>query len=187
MEDVPNIHRAVLMSVMLSFFIGAMITYIWRQSFVAKKVVVVGIIGLLCFEMSYFMHSYVIDAKISQAAVRHNEMKDISNYLIEHIDEYDVVYAPTIAHLPIHYLFHAGIFDASLSGQFKKDMSIERVGKVNFFPNQCPSGFKSSLIATARTLVIDRAECTQDGQMKTIETIKRADGFDAYYVRVFAD
>jgi hypothetical protein len=151
-----------------------------------KRFVLAGLTALLLFELAYFGHTYIIHAPVTQAAARHNEMKDLSLYMMYHAGEYDAVYAPTIAHLPLHYLFHATIFDRSLAGKFGEDSVLTQVGNVYFNAEQCPSDFLNYALLPKKVLIIDRVECGTKLQLKTLVTIKRADGHDAYTIKAFS-
>jgi hypothetical protein len=112
-------------------------------------------------------------------------MKTVALYLVEHAGEYEAVYAPTISHLPLHYLFHARNFDFALAGRFGRDSVIDTIDNIHFNAEKCPSDFLDFNTLPIKSLIVDRIECGAKTTLKDIVTIKRADGHDAYVIKAF--
>lgn len=183
LDDVPNVHRTVSMSVffvLLTTYAFAQISTIgWKR--IQFRTVLLVLVGI---ESVYFWHQWMIHAPSSQTAYRGDDRTALAKYVIENEDKFDQIYLPQDAK-PLYYLFYSNSFDASLSGQFQKNIRLSGYGKVHFTKNNCPSEEILSQM-TPHSLLVDRGECTTNGPLEQIAIIKRVNATDSFRAYMLA-
>ncbi len=183
LDDVPNVHRTVTMSVffvLLTTYAYAKISTIgWKGiPFRTLLLVLVGI------ESVYFWHQWIVHSPSSQTAHRGDDRTALARYVIENKDRFDQIYLPQDAK-PLYYLFYSNTFDASLAGQFQKNIRLTEYGNVHFTKNNCPSEEILSQM-TPHSLLVDRGECSTTGPLESVATIKRVNSTDSFRVYTLA-
>lgn len=183
LDDVPNVHRTVTMSVffvLLTTYAYAQIGTIHWKRFQLRWLLLV----LVGIESVYFWHQWMTHSPASQTVHRGDDRTALARYIIENQDRYDQIYLPQDAK-PLYYLFYSNSFDASLAGQFQKNIRLSQFGKVHFTKNNCPS--EEILAAmTPRSLLVDRGECSTAGPLEGIATIKRVNATNSFRIYVLA-
>lgn len=177
LDDVPNVHRTVTMSVffvLLTTYAFSQISSIgWKRiQFRSLLLILVGI------ESVYFWHQWMVHSPSSQTAYRGDDRTALARFVIENQDRFDQIYLPQDAK-PLYYLFYSDTFDASLAGQFQKNIRLTQYGKVHFTKNNCPSEEILSAM-TPRSLLVDRGECTTNGPLERVTVIKRVNATDSF-------
>ncbi len=179
-DDSPNVHRALLMSVLAVFFIPLAlkqldlyrwrsISLIWPLSF------------LMLMELAYFWHQYTDPTTQFQALVRGDDKKQQALYLIDQAPVYQKVFASSQESLPFYYLFYSQNFDPNLAGQLKTEMKFDQINGIEFLDTNCPSYF-FSYQPGVKTLVIDRSECDLNHYLTELKMIYRVNQTEAFRV-----
>lgn len=183
LDDVPNVHRTVTMSVffvLLTTYAYAQISKIGWKGIPFRTLLLV----LVSIEGVYFWHQWIVHSPSSQTAHRGDDRTALARYVIDNQDRFDQIYLPQDAK-PLYYLFYSNSFDASLAGQFQKNIRLSEYGNVHFTKNNCPSEEILSQM-TPRSLLIDRGECTTSGPLEHTATIKRVNATDSFRMYVLA-
>lgn len=179
-EDAPNVHRSLLMGVLLVIGVAGIIQYSWARSFRGKRLILAGLLSFMIFEIAYFWHQYSVHSATSQALSRNHETTLLAHYLIDHAREYTAVAAPAESRLAIRYLFYSQRFDKELAGQFGKDMHIEQLDNIRFAFEGCNSIRDEVKRVGGVYLLIDTHICPKREGINMVSEIKRDDGTLAY-------
>ena len=134
-DDVPNIHRAALMPVILSILSGLLLSVFYKLP--KKKIVFTGFILLIVFESLYFFNKYAIHADKFQQVYRSPAMKNLAQFLNEKQNQVDDIYIERKGESAIYYLFYNQIYDSKLSTQFQTKLQIPQVNNVHFTEHEC--------------------------------------------------
>lgn len=182
LEDAPNVHRALLMGILICVFWGVVIDAVWRNLdgvFMWLKVVLVT--GLV-FESLYFWHQYAVHAPITQATFRNTDVDELIREVIRFKPDYGKIVMPAQSQAALRYLFATQQFDKNLAGQFTDHIYINHIGNIYFDSNACPSQSLQPDLDSRPKLIIDRAECPINETLTLIKTIKVAEVYDAYRI-----
>lgn len=156
-DDVPNVHRAIVMSVLLTLPLGYLFarTKKWRWGRVPIWPV---ILMLLTVEFGYFWHKYLLQAPAYQAHARQEDIHHSTKELVKLHDQYEQVWTFSGAANTLYYLFLTDDFSPAYASQFEKKLYIPQVDNVNFYEGDCPS---TDIIAKATTndLIIANEVC----------------------------
>lgn len=187
LDEVPNIHRTVVMAplwAMLIAFAAELLAKTWPKR---SNVVWVVIAGAFLLESIHFWHYYQNLYSLSSSLSRSDEQKTLSLWLIEHQGQYETIYAPVGELLPIHYLFHLQRFPGELAGKFSKGMEIESIDSITFIDDSCPSETLSELeIVPYKAIVVDRSDCKLLPGYNEVGALQYFNQLDAYSLRAAA-
>lgn len=136
-DDVPNIHRAALMPVMLSIISGISVFFIYKLSLKYKLIISSIFIILLSFECFYFFNKYSVHSGKFEQVYRSPAMKNMAKYLREQENKFDNIYVERKGETAIYYLFYNQIFNKELSAQFQKKLQIPQVNSIHFTQHEC--------------------------------------------------
>lgn len=177
LDDVPNLHRAAMVGVMLIFPITLCFAYLEKLQWKKINLQVLAILCIL-FELVYFGHQFTIHMPYVQSTFRGDDRTSLAKYLIAHHQEFDTVYLPQDAK-PLYYLFFSGNFDPKLAGQFGENIKLKGIDNLAFIGDNCPSQ-TTEASPSAKSLVVDRAECpTKEGYFQ-IGQVKRYEGSGSF-------
>lgn len=181
LEDAPNVHRSLLMGILLPLLFGYFIWQALKETFVFKKLILSGLGLFFAYELLYFAHMYIQHSTVTEAPYRNTESSLAANYILDHKKEYQAIYAPQMDQLPLRMLFEEKRFDSNLAGQFTTHIYIQKIDSISFSKTNCP-GDELIVNPSLDNLLISRVECSQPSGFTRIDTIKRADGHDAYAI-----
>jgi len=179
LDDVPNVHRSVLMVVVFSLVSGFFWSYIAQMRFLGKRIVLGLLVTLMVLESVHFWHYYRNLASASTTAFRKGEQSLLAKYLRTNVADYSAVYVPSGEMLPVHYLFQQQNFDPELAQQFETGILLDQIDKVIFVEEACPSALPS-LASQSGILLVDRAECRENPAFIQIDSLKQFTQTDAY-------
>jgi 4-amino-4-deoxy-L-arabinose transferase-like glycosyltransferase len=181
-EDTPNVHRALLMGVLLVMVLGMIAGWLAKQPFWNKKCIISLLVLFFVFEMAYFWHHYSVHDMTSQAQYRNNETTLLAQYLILEASAYDGVIAPTDSRLALRYLFYSGRFDKELAGKFGHKIHIEAIDTIRFSFGGCSSLMEELSPEKREFMVIDTDSCPLKEDATLIHEVLRDDGSLAYRI-----
>lgn len=172
LDDVPNIHRATLLGILLIFpitYAFACCEYVkWKQF--GSQLILLGILGI---EMIYFWHQFSIHTVAVQSEFRGDDRTTLAKFLKDHHTEYDLIYLPHDAK-PLYYLFETKNFDPALAGQFGENIKLDRVDNLTFTASNCAHEIENIRV-TPKSLIISRANCIRPEGYEQVDQILRAD------------
>ena len=176
-DFVPHAHRAILMILLL-----ILIAAYGYKSLVQIRVV---LIILLITELVFFWHQYSHHSASYQSRLRNDGDKELAKYIIEHDKEYERFIIPMFERLPVYYAYFSGNYNAALAGQFRNELKIDRIGKVEFFTDWCPTKYLKSEDLSPGALVVDNGDCPGVPGYQEIDTFVRRDGTRAYKLLIW--
>jgi len=136
-DDVPNVHRALLMGLGLAFPVAylASRTLHWR---IWRVPVWLLIVGIWLFEFSYFGVQYLYQAPHYQAFARQADSREmVEKVALEH-EEYERVFLPSSPANSLYYLWLKQDFSAEYASRFSSHLYIADVDNLLFYPENCP-------------------------------------------------
>lgn len=173
-DFVPHAHRAIL--IILPLILIAAYGYLAIRRF--RLVILI----LLILELVYFWHQYSKHEASYQSRLRNGGNRGLARYVIAHEKEYKQVIIPMFERLPLYYAYFSGNYDSSLAGQFQNEIKINRIGKVQFFADWCPTKYLKPDQLAPGTLVVDNGDCPGVDGYQEIDSFVRRDGTRAYKV-----
>ena len=176
-DFVPHAHRAIIMILPL-----VLIAAYGYKALVRFRVVLV---ILLIAELIFFWHQYSHHSASYQSILRNDGDKEVTRYVIAHEDEYERIVMPMFARLPVYYAYFTGNYSTLLAGQFRNELKIDRIGKVEFFTDWCPTKYLKPEELQPRTLVVDNGDCPGVDGYDEIDSFVRRDGTRAYKILVW--
>lgn len=192
-EDMPNMQRAVFLTIpiaLLAGFGGSRI-YAWMCQVSHKKRIgnIIGVILASIFfcviagEAIFFWHHYQVIAPSHRSFYRNDGNIAIMQEIYAMEKNYDQIVVPDFDELPIYYLFFKGDVTTIHPGIFKKKMEIDHIGKLYFLPTLCPSKeFDLKKYANTKVLIIDQGDCGKRGDIHEIRTLVRRDSTNAFRI-----
>jgi 4-amino-4-deoxy-L-arabinose transferase-like glycosyltransferase len=177
LDDVPNVHRAAMVGVMLIFPITLCFAYLEKLEWRKINAQTIGILCILV-EFVYFWHQFTIHMPFVQSTFRGDDRTSLAKYLVAHHKEYDKVYLPQDAK-PLYYLYFGNNFDPKLAGKFGENIRLPSVDNLVFIGDNCPSQTEEAS-PSANSLVIDRAECTSKEGYFQIAQVMRHEGSGSF-------
>lgn len=169
-DFVPHAHRSLMMILPL-----VLIAAYGYQSVRRFRVFLV---ALLIFELIFFWHQYAHHSASYQSRLRNDGDKEIARYVITHEGQYDRIIIPMFERLPVYYAYFLNNYNASLT--FRNELKIDRIGKVEFFTDWCPTKYLRDL--SPNTLVVDNGDCPGAEGYQEIDSFVRRDGTRAYKI-----
>lgn len=183
-NDVPNIHRAALESVLFPLLLAPAAYFVARTRFPFKKIVLSAFVVTLCVEVLLFWQVYARMYPTTSGYDRQDEQIQLATWLKENADRYERVYVPGNEVMPLFYLFVQNSYPSELAGQFSYGISVPRIGNVYFVESHCPS-LEREVQEFARTnpgsvVAADRSECESSPDFALMQTIRHKDTTSAY-------
>ncbi len=182
LDDVPNVHRTVAMSVFFVFPITYALTKITKLGNLGKLAILC-ITILTSGEFIYFWHQFGVHAPSAQTVARGDDRTTLAHFVLTHKDEYDKVFLPRDAKA-LYFLFYSNNYDASLAGKFTSNIMVSGFDNLVFIDNNCVTSV-ANLPITPKSLVIDRGECIPVTGSIPLKTILRADGTPSFRTQIF--
>jgi 4-amino-4-deoxy-L-arabinose transferase-like glycosyltransferase len=183
LDDVPNIHRSVILVVLIALLSG-IAWYLLAQIRVWKKgILLIPILVLLALETIYFWHYYANLGSGATTAYRKDEQRALARWLQQNKDHYSDIYVPGSEMLPVHYLFTQHNFAPQLAQQFRLGLELDQIDNIHFSPGLCPTRYVQ-LADPHGVVVIDRSECPANSLYQEISRIKHLDQTDGYVLLV---
>lgn len=182
-DDVPNIHRAILMILPLIF--TAALGFAKIENFKYKIFSPYLWLGLfLIIESIYFFHQYLRHTASFKSFLRNDGNREVILSLKKQEAKFQKIMISTYDTLPLYYLFFTNNFDPSLAGKFRRNIEINQIGKVEFIEDWCSSKKAQIDKLPAKTLIIDNGDCEGKAGLKDIELILRKDSTRAFKLLV---
>jgi hypothetical protein len=188
LEEVPNIHRTLIMSwVWAIIFAIAAYLLVKAKLFKRYRVITVTIITVvLTVEVVYFWHAYTTLDYESNFIYRDDNKKLLANWLIQNGHNYDQIIIPNQNNLLLYYLFFKQDFSADYIGQFDLGWYIDHLD--NIYPHDDVCGMaidQKTMNATERIAVVSTEPCLVSLPLTatTIETINRKNLTHAYTIQ----
>lgn len=180
----PHAHRSIAM--ILPFVLLATYGASNFFSLFKKKTLLVGVLLVFLFlESVYFWHQYSWHEAVERSILRNGGDRELAQYLITRRSQYDRIFAPAVARLPIYYLYFSKNVDRSLAGKFRRELYIDTVGMLTFLPTECVSREVPADKLSGRVLVVDYAGCpSPPNRFRSIDGIVRRDSTAAYTMLV---
>lgn len=184
LEDVPNVHRATQVGVLITLLLAFAGAYLSKVSYRQHvlKVLLGGFLLVMVLETVYFWHYYTRLSAQTTTLFRAEEQRSLAHFLLDNQLQYDQIIVPSRPATALHYLFHKQDFSSDLAGTFSIGMHREKIDNTIFIDNDCPSSSLPADISllTPESLIINRAHCTTPPELKEVGTIKYIDQTDAY-------
>lgn len=158
-DDVPNIHRTVLMAPMLAILVALPLHFIKQIRFRKFNFVVI-LMTIIAFESIYFWNKYTVHSDAAQLLHRGPAVSELIEYISLEKNNYDQIFVPKEDELALFYLFHNQIYNPELSGRMKKSLEIDQIGNVFFIPTVCD--YEDGFFDQSRgkkNLIIQKKEC----------------------------
>jgi hypothetical protein len=191
-DDVPNIHRSALLSIMIIF---PVVWSLHRIKNPLKSTIIWIIFAVISVEFLYFAKIYVFHSADYQSIYRHDEIRSVIQYVNEHEENYDKIMMPFYQNSALYYLFSNGDFSKEYAGNFENEIYIPKIGKIEFYKEQCPSKILRERVKTSdvetktKMLVIDGGEgvCGKPeiGDIAELDKIVAANHIEAYKIYEF--
>ena len=176
LDEVPNVHRAAMLSVTSLFLIGFVSLRLLKTKILSIPALWF-FIPLILLEFSYFQHQYYAQGPAAQEFARYDVRTILTKRIIELRPSYKAIILPREI-FPIYYLFYNHNFDPALAGKFSKNLFINQIDNIHFIDTDCPSESKD--LPIENTLIVDMAQCLMMPGYKTVEITHHANGTDAY-------
>ncbi len=185
-DFVPHAHRSIMM--ILPLVLIAAYGYLSLRSLIPQyRVLPILLVFLLTLELIYFWHGYDRHSASYQSVLRNDGDKEVARYVLAHENEYERVVMPMFARLPVYYAYFSGNYSASLAGQFRNEIKIDRIGKVEFFTDWCPTKYLKPEEITTNTLIVDGGDCPGQVGYQEIDSFVRRDGTRAYKLLIMKE
>lgn len=170
-DDIPNVHRSILMGIVLSILIAYLFsrTSQWK---IINVSVWMAIAFFMLLEFIYFGISYSIQAPKYQAVARHADSRKIVDDIVSNQANYNKVFVSVEPANPLYYLFLKSDFSDHYAGKFQRGLKIEDIDNVNFFDNNCPETEIVELMEPEDMLIIHEA-CYDQIKTNTLIIFKR--------------
>lgn len=191
-DDVPNVHRATLMPLILSILSGLLLSVFYKLP--KKKIIFTCFMFLVIFESFYFFNKYAVHAGKFQQVYRSPAMKNLAYYLAEQKNNYDSIYIERKGETAIYYLFYNQIYDSKLNQQFQTKLQIPQVESIHFTKHECvypglietDLSQKTSLFIVSSSCYDERPKILEDHpKLQEIAQIKSSQGDAIFKVYQF--
>jgi len=181
-NDVPNIHRAVLMVVLLPFVFAPAWYFLTKMRVPFKNWIIAVTLALLLAEVVLFWQGYSRIYSSWTGFARQDEQLQLAQWLKENASKYERVYVPGNEVMPLFFLFAQNRYPAELAGEFSYGISIPQIDSVYFVDTHCPSELAEvrALVGTMNVLLAERSECDSSAEFAVIDHIEHLDTSKAY-------
>lgn len=181
-NDVPNIHRAALMVVLLPLVFAPAWYLLTKVRLPLKLLIVTVSFALLFAEVVVFWQGYSRIYSSWTGFSRQDEQLQLANWLQENAVQYERVYVPGNEVMPLFYLFAQNRYPAELAGQFSSGITVPQIDNVYFVDTHCPSEIQEvrELVGTMNVLLAERSECDSASEFAVVDYIEHLDTSKAY-------
>ena len=181
-DDMPNMHRSLLMIIPLVFLLTIGILnaekILSAYSSLIRKGYWMFIIGILCVEVVYGTHQYYSHAGALNAFLRTDGNKQLALYLKENRKSFSKVIVPFNDWMPLYYLFYTNDFNKKYIGHVPLEFRIPQIDNIFFVDRGCPSDAFVKL--PKDVLIVDIGNCKEIDRYIKIGQLSRRDGTIAY-------
>jgi hypothetical protein len=184
-DDVPNVHRTVQMSVLAVIILVYCLKLIMERirNRRVRLIVLTGIIILGIFESARFWNYFTTKNTNTFMMIRHNEHGRLAQWLIDNRKSYGKVYTSVERATPVYYLFLSDNFDANLAGKFSPGLKIGSLDNIVFTQGDCPSMNPEYIkLLTDNDVIVELSECKRTIKFKLTGNIHFANGDNAYNI-----
>ncbi len=185
-DDVPNVHRSALMSILYIFPVVYAFAVVsgWRVKKLWNVSVVIFIVILACIELVYFTRMYTTHADAFQAIHRHDDINQVIGIVLDEENNFDRVLLPEHQQMALQYLFAKGDYSAEYAGQFEENIYIKQIGNIEFYRSDCPTEVAKlpDIDSNENVLVFNRSECVDDMGLSVREKITDVSSIETYRV-----
>ncbi len=184
LEDVPNVHRTVLLGIVATIMVSAALAIVLIKARKNWRRLAMTIFGLmLIVESIYFWHFYQGLSGPDTAFARTDEQRNLAVWLIANRQRFSQVYVPAREATAIQYLFQTKNFDKSLVGKFQESMLIDQVDNITFLPDPCISKRPDLVMPTDSSIaLVLRSACDVPENYIKEGEIKYSNGLGAYTI-----
>lgn len=180
LEDVPNLHRAVIEVIPITIIAAAGIASLLTIFKKKKLIIVTSVIGLLFIaEFAYFWHQYSVFQKQYKPYYHNDAFRELSQTINDLRKNYDVVYVPAYESIPIYYLFYANEFNMS-PDKFLLQGSLKQADNIQFVNFWCPAGKVENLPKNSKILYVNKGDCPADPRFTVVDKLFQSDGGGAF-------
>lgn len=178
-DFVPHVHRSMFMILPLAYLAAVGFAGIWHSGRTGKLLAFVFAVAL-SVEVIYFWHMYDRHNASLQSVLRNDGEKQMVWYVNENFHLYEDIIIPMKERIPMYFLYFSRNLDKSLAGKFRTEIQIDRIGKVRFVDDWCPSKQVSHADLSADTLIVENGDCPQPEGYTQVHMMLRADSTQAY-------
>ena len=187
LDDVPNIHRTVIMSFgwAMIFALGTFLITRLRIGKFWSKISLIIILLALTTESIYFWWYYTQLSYESTFAYRPEEKRDLSYWLLQNSNSYDQIFLPNNQDLSLHYLFYKGDFSKELANKFDLNFMINQIDNLHFIGEPCPNEILevTNFNPESKNLIVIPVDCNPDPKTYQIkEILTRKNLTKSYYL-----
>ncbi len=184
-NEVPNVHRTILVGVVLMILAAAawqrLAAYnrfgLWLSRLLA---------ALLIIESILFWHHYAkVSPKVTAKFRTYNNLV-VGRFLAEHHRNYPLIYVTQGGDNALYFLFETKNFDKSLAGQFHGKLAVDQVDNIHFLHSDCYDPDRQDLPDRPDFILIQPEKCKLNGTGLVIgETIYIPEmlGYNYYVLR----
>lgn len=161
-DDVPNIHRAALMAILLNVLMA--LPFYSLTKIKLKRINLASImLILICLESVYFWNKYTVHSDAYQLVHRGPAITELAKFISNEQANYDQIFLERKSELPISYLFLNDIYDPALAGKFQKSLQIDHYDNIYFTQYTCPTplDLKPILFGKNNLLIVSK-DCFKD-------------------------
>lgn len=180
-DDIPNIRRSIAMFPVLEFLAAyGFIYFLQNRTPRIKAIIALAFSALLLFNSSYFLHQYLINAKVHRTWYRNNGFSEMIQTVKKSYDSYDkVIVTKSMGGMYPLILFYMQFDPREYQNEGSpKDKEYTGFGKFYFVPQECPSVNRDDRFPRVKKAIyVDRGTCTSSGKM-----IYREDGTKAFRI-----
>ena len=165
LDEVPNIHRTVVMSFGWALIFGFCCQYLSESLLKGKRsiFVVCSITTLLFFEFVFFWQYFTNLFYESSFVWRPEEKKDLVLMILENQNNYDAFILPDNQALSLNYLFYKKDFSNQYIGKFGLKWRIETIDNL-FFVEHSPGKMVEAAVSQlddSKVLIVSNLDCSQ--------------------------
>lgn len=185
-DDVPNIRRSLLMFPMIEVISAFGFLFILQKIKGSLKILLIVVVSaFLVYNFSYFIHQYIVHAKVHRTWYRNNGFPEMIKTVMKSFNEYDKILITKGAGgiYPL-ILFYTKFDPKEYQKILTKDKEYTGFGKFFFVPQGCPSVNKSEKFPKGRLLYVDNGDCPDKDLTiyKKKIIINREDGTRAFRI-----
>ncbi len=188
MEEVPNIHRTIIMIFPLAI-IFAVASYFLMTAKLFKHWQIIAtalIFPILFIEVIYFWHTYTTLDYESNFVYRDDSKKLLANWLANNHKTYDRIFIPKSGNYLLHYLFFKGDFSSEYIGKFGLSFIIDHIENIYPVDDVCGAAviYKTSNV-NQKIVTINSEPCftAQNVLFTTLEKIDRKNLTNAFVIQ----
>lgn len=176
-EEVPSTHRPIFVTIGF-FIIEAYFLYQLskRLKSLPFKLLSAAILLIFAYEMSVYLHNYLVLEPRHKNWFRHQEMTNVAYFLKRNINKYDKIYVVKNSVEPAYFYYFFNKLDpmSMILNTSKTHSGTWTDGKITYVHNPC-ADFADK--PGDKVLIIERTECESGGAL--IQNVLTTDGTKA--------